>query len=101
MCSRQSVPDNIGNIARNVIEGSSIQIRLVRKGQERNAGSDTRAKNPNTFIPLTLQPTHSSTRIKHRLAHRLNASTNICANQMIGALQLGRSALLVIGKSQT
>ena len=81
-----------------MIKSTRVEIRFVRKGKKRDTRSDAGAENTHTLVTLRLQPPHRRTRIEHRLSHRLNRATDIRADEMIGAFDLGGLSLLVIRK---
>src|SRR6266849_6037695 len=73
----------------------------MRKSEKCDARTNAGPQDSNALIALLLQPSYGGARIKHGLSHRLNGATDVCAHQMIGALEFSGPALVMIRKRQT
>src|SRR5258705_1291958 len=98
---RQSAPGYVRHITGNVIKRAGVDIRLMSESEKRDARANAGSQNADAFVTSILQPSHGRARIEHCLAHRLDRTTNICTDQMVGARELWWPAFFVIGKSQT
>src|SRR5215472_9390033 len=65
VAGRLSVPNNVGEIRRGVIEGRHLNARIVRARDERIARAQTRADQSEILISLQLQPIQARADIDH------------------------------------
>jgi hypothetical protein len=65
---RETAPDDIGEMRGDVIERFGLDQRLVRRRQQRQARSQTRAEDPDAIVALRCQSRDRAPRVQHRLA---------------------------------
>src|SRR5258705_7240233 len=94
----QPPPYYVGYVAGNVIESTGIERRLMSKCEKGYTRTNAGAEDTDAFVACVLKPANCRARIEHRLAHRLDGAANVCADEMICALETRRSALLMIGQ---
>lgn len=98
---RNAVPDDIREVAGNVIEHTDVNQRFVHKRQERGARTDARADDADALKAFGGKPPDGGARIECGLANRLNRAPDVRADEVIGARQFRRAARFVIRQSQT
>src|SRR5712692_11151111 len=72
MLRRDTLPDDVRDIARYMIEDSYLDFRIVRKREKGNARPDAGSHNADAFVPVVLQPANGRACVEHSLADRLN-----------------------------
>src|ERR1700753_2783558 len=79
-----------------MVKGVYPQPRIVRAGDEGIAGPKTRAQHAELLIALRLQPVEAAADIDDRLPAGCDRAPDIRADRVIGALQLSRTANVMV-----
>ena len=98
---RQAAPDDVGEIRRDVIERLRLDQRFVRRRQQREARSEAGAEDADPLVALRRQPRDRPPRVEHRLPAHLHRPRDVGADDVVGAVELGRHPLIVIRQAQT
>jgi hypothetical protein len=80
-----------------VIEGIDADARVMGAGQESVAGAEAGAKHAKVLVALLLKPVDAAADIDHRLAAGREGAADVGADGVVGPLQLGGPANVVVG----
>ena len=94
-------PDYVGEISRGVIEGSYLNPRVVRGGDKRIARSQARAYDAQAVTALRFQPVEAAAYVDHSLADGVESASDVGGDGIVGAVDFGGAANVVIGHGQT
>ena len=83
-----------------MIQRLHANARLVRRREQRKTRAQAGAKNADSLVALLRQPTYRAPRVHHRLAADLHRSRDVRADDVVGAIQLGRLARVVIRQAE-
>ena len=97
---RQAAPDHVGEVRRDVIERLRPNQRFVRRRQQRETRAEAGAEDADPFVALPRQPLNRAPRVEHRLAAHLHRAGDVGADDVVGALELGRHPLIVIRQAR-
>ena len=98
----QPVPHHVGEVRRDMVQRLRRDQRLVRRRQQRKAGSQATAENADPLISLFRQPLHcTARRVEHRLAADLHRPGDVRAHDEVRAVEVRRHPFVVIGQRQT
>ena len=98
---RDPAPHDIGEVRRDVIERFRVDERLVRRRQQREARSEARAENADAVVALHREPCNRAPRVEHGLPAHLHRARDVGRHDVVGAMELRRHALIVIGQAET
>ena len=97
---RKAVPDDVGRVAGDVVEDGRIDRHIVDEGKKADARPDACPDDADLFVTLLFQPSNGRAGVNDRLPQRLQCSSDVRSNEIIGPLKLGRHSLLVIRQRQ-
>ena len=101
-CSRrEAAPDDVGEVRRDVIERLRPNQRLVRRRQQREARAQAGAEDADPFVALPRQPLDRAPGVEDRLATHLHRPHDVRADDVVGALELGRHPLIVVRQRES
>ena len=90
------VPNHVGKVSRGVIKRRHLNSRIMRGGNKRIARSEARADDAEPVVTLRFQPVETAAHIDHALAHRIERASNVGGDGIVGAVDLRRTANIVI-----
>ena len=93
---RLAGPHHVSEISRGVIEGVDFEPGIVRTGDEGVARSQAGAQNPKFAIALGFKPVEASANVADRLPPGVDGAAHVRRNRVVGALQLGWFANVMI-----
>ena len=100
MVGGEARPHDVGKVRRDVIEGSCPQPRLVRGRQHRQARAQARAENADRLVALRGEPLDAAPGVEHCLPAHLRGPADVRADDVVGAPQFGRHAVVVIREAE-
>src|SRR5579872_3506386 len=95
-----SMPYDVSNVSRCVIECCDLNTRVVRGGKKGVAGAEACAYDAKPAIALGLKPIQAATNIDHRLPAGVERATYIGRDSVIGAQNFWRRSNVVVGHAQ-
>jgi len=92
-----ALPDDVAEPGGGVVEGADAQARVVGRGDEGVAGAEAGSKDAELRVALGLQPVDATADVDDGLAAGGGGAADVGADGVVGALQFGGAADVVIG----
>src|SRR5207245_9828209 len=89
-----------GHITGHMIKNTDVHRGVMCESEKPNARADTGAQNADAIESLAFQPFHRRARVQHGLAHRLDRTADVRADEMVGTFEFRWSSLFVIWQCQ-
>ena len=94
-------PHHIGDVGRAVIEHVDGNALVVRAHKTRVGRAQAGSDNSQALISLRLEPVETRANVDHRLARSIQRPADIGGDRVVGAIEFGRHAVVVIRQADS
>ena len=96
-----SGPYHVAECHGGVIEGADLKARIHRGGDEGVAAAEAGAEDAELLVALLLEPVDAAADVDDGLAAGRDGAADVGADGVVGALELGGAADVVVGLGET